>query len=51
MRNAENSEAQGPTRQREWQYKLFNILILIALIAMTNALVKIVFNWMQSMSG
>ena len=37
--------------KKDWRHKLFNILILIAILAATNALVKIIFNWMQSMSS
>ena len=41
---------KAPLAKKDWQHNLFNILFLIAVLAVTNALVKVIFNWMQSMS-
>tara|TARA_B100001939_G_C16548244_1_gene449208 strand:- start:123 stop:485 length:363 start_codon:yes stop_codon:yes gene_type:complete len=37
-----------PLAKKDWQHKLFNFIIWIAA---TNALAKLIFNWMQSMSS
>ena len=42
---------KAPLAKKEWQHKLFNILFWIAVLAVTNALVTIVFKWMQSMAS
>ena len=42
---------KAPFAKRDWQHKLFNILILIAALAVINLLVNVMFNWMQSMFG
>ena len=42
---------KAPLAKKDWQHKLFNTLILIAALAVTNALVTIIFNWMQSISS
>ena len=42
---------KAPLAKKDWQHNLFNILFLIAALAVTNALVKAIYNWMQSMSG
>ena len=42
---------KAPLAKKEWQHKLFNILFWIAVLAVTNALVTIVFNWMQSIAS
>ena len=41
---------KAPLAKKDWQHNLFNILFLIAVLAVTNALVIVIFNWMQSMS-
>ena len=46
-----NPRLKAPLAKKEWQHKVFNILFLIAALAATNALVKVIYNWMQSMSG
>ena len=37
-----------PLAKKDWQHKFFNFIIWIAA---TNALAKLIFNWMQSMSS
>ena len=41
---------KAPLAKKDWQHNLFNILFLIAVLAVTNAMVIVIFNWMQSMS-
>ena len=42
---------KAPLAKKDWQHKLFNILFWVAALAVTNALVTIIFNWLQSMSS